>query len=51
MTGSQLLEFIDSIVISSTPDQMTSTVTLNMGDESENLLSKIISYVAESVRF
>jgi hypothetical protein len=51
MTGYELLEFIDSIVISSTPDQMTSTVTLNMGDKSENLLSKILSFAAESVRF
>lgn len=51
MTGSELLEFVNSIVVSSNLDQMTSTVTLNMGDKSENLLSKIISYVAESVRF
>lgn len=49
MTGSQLLEFVNSIVINY--HDTTSTVTLNMGDESENLLSKIISYVAESVRF
>lgn len=49
MTGEELLEFFDSMVIRSSQDQMTATVTLNMGDQSENLLAKILSYAVQSV--
>ena len=47
MTGSQLLEFVNSIVINY--HDTTSTVTLNMGDSQENLLGKFVQIALEEV--
>lgn len=47
MTGSELLEFVNSMVINYS--DMTSTVTLNMGDSQENLLGKIVQTAMEEV--
>ena len=47
MTGSQLLEFVNSIVINY--HDTTSIVTLNMGDSKENLLGKFVQTALEEV--
>lgn len=47
LTGSQLLEFVNSIVINY--HDTTSTVTLNMGDSQENLLGKFVQIALEEV--
>ena len=47
MTGSQLLEFVNSIVLNY--HDTTSTVTMNMGDSKENLLGKFVQTALEEV--
>ena len=48
MTGEDLLEYFDSVVIKMSPDHMTTSIALNMGDQDENLLAKIILYAVHS---
>lgn len=46
-TAEDLLGFINSVVVTIAPDHMSSTLTLNMGDKNQNLIGKIVQYVAE----
>ena len=42
MTGRELLEYVNSVVITSSDDHMQATLTLNMGDKEHNLLEKLV---------
>jgi hypothetical protein len=45
MTGRDLLEYVSSVTLTTSEDFMSATITVNMGDESNNLISKIINEV------
>lgn len=51
MTGRELLEFVSSVVVSSSDDHMAAKVVLNMDDHEHNLLEKIVDYVLGAVSF
>ena len=42
MTGAELLEFVNSVVISSYNDNMSAKLILNMGDKQHNILEKLV---------
>lgn len=48
MTGEEFLEFVNSVVISSDPEKMASSITINMADKDENILAKIVGYAIDS---
>ena len=48
MSGSELLEYVSSLVVTMSDDHMTSTLTLNMEDKEHNLLEKLVLYVISS---
>ena len=47
MTGRELLEYASSLVIVPSADFMGATITLNMGDQSHNLLEKAVEIASE----
>jgi hypothetical protein len=47
--GRDLLEFISSVTVSSSLEDMTTTLTLNMGDKYHNLLNKLLVRMAEQI--
>ena len=42
MTGDELLEYVNSVVIVNSSDFTSATVTVNMGDKQHNLLEKVV---------
>ena len=51
MTGGDLLEYLNSVVVTASDDFMASTITLNMGDKEHNMLEKVLEFVASQVAF
>ena len=51
MTGRDLLEYLNSVVVTASDDFMASTITLNMGDKEHNMLEKVLEFVASQVAF
>lgn len=47
--GRDLLAFISSVTVSSSFEDMTTTLTLNMGDKYHNLLNKLLVRMAEQI--
>ena len=50
-SGRELLKYVSSLTISSSADHMTATVKLNMGDQSNNLLNKLLLLMTEQINF
>ena len=48
MSGSELLEYVSSVVVTVSDDHMTSTLAVNMDDKEHNLLEKLVLYVISS---
>lgn len=48
MSGSELLEYVSSVVVTVSDDHMTSTLEVNMDDKEHNLLEKLVLYVISS---
>lgn len=42
MTGSDLLQFANSVVLTTSDDHMSATLTVNMGDKEHNILEKLL---------
>lgn len=42
MTGDDLLQFANSVVLTTSDDHMSATLTVNMGDKEHNILEKLI---------
>ena len=51
MTGRELLEYASSLVIVPSADFMGATITLNMGDQSHNLLEKAVEIASEYMQY
>ena len=51
MTGRDLLEYLNAVVVTASDDFMASTITLNMGDKEHNMLEKVLEFVASQVAF
>lgn len=50
-SGRELLKYVSSLTISSSADHMTATIKLNMGDQSNNLLNKLLLLMTEQINF
>mgnify|MGYP003305049382 FL=1 len=48
MDGEDLLGYVTSLVVDTSDDFMSATVTLNMGDKNHNLLEKLVLTAVQS---
>ena len=51
LSGYDILEFVSSVVVTTSPDFMSATIKVNMGDPYQNFLSKIVNFALESIAY
>lgn len=49
MTTYEFLEFVDTVVLNYDIEKMSTTLTLNMGDTSQNFIGKLVQYFVEDL--